>query len=102
MSPKLTSAQRAEDLIDQLEDLAVEAGHLMKEATEETVKKQLGAFKERMQDISYRLKGYYEDVEQAVISGARTTDRTIRNHPYESMAVALAVGVLIGALLRNR
>lgn len=33
---------------------------------------------------------------------ARTTDATIRSHPYESMAVAFGVGVLIGALWKSR
>lgn len=32
----------------------------------------------------------------------KTTDATIRSHPYESLAVAFGVGVLIGALWKSR
>ena len=97
-----STSRKAEALIDQLEDMVEEAGHLIKETTEDAVKKQLSAFRERMQDVSDRLKGYYEDVEEAVVSGAKTTDKAIRNHPYEALAISLAIGVLIGALIRSK
>jgi ElaB/YqjD/DUF883 family membrane-anchored ribosome-binding protein len=97
-----STSRKAEALIDQLEDMVEEAGQLIKETTEESVKKQLNAFKENMLDLSEKLKGYYEDVEEAVVSGAKTTDKAIRNHPYEALAISLAIGVLIGALIRSK
>ena len=39
--------------------------------------------------------------ERKVVAGARATDETIRAHPYESLAIALGVGVLLGALIRR-
>jgi ElaB/YqjD/DUF883 family membrane-anchored ribosome-binding protein len=33
---------------------------------------------------------------------AKKTDDTIRAHPYESIAVAFGVGILLGALLRRK
>ncbi len=101
MPKKSSAARKAEALIDQLEDMVEEAGDLMKESTEETVKEQLGAFRSRMQDLSDRLKNYYDDVEDAVVSGAKTTDRAIRSHPYETLAISLAIGVLLGAFIRS-
>jgi ElaB/YqjD/DUF883 family membrane-anchored ribosome-binding protein len=97
-----STTRKAEAMIDQLEGMVEEAGQLIKETTEESVKKQLNAFKDNMQDLSNKLKGYYDDVEEAVVSGAKTTDKVIRNHPYESLAISLAIGVLIGALIRSR
>lgn len=97
-----STSRKAEALIDQLEDMVEEAGHLIKETTEDTVKKQLNAFKDKMQDMSDKLRGYYDEVEDAVVTGAKTTDKAIRNHPYEALAISLAIGVLIGALIRSR
>jgi ElaB/YqjD/DUF883 family membrane-anchored ribosome-binding protein len=79
-----------------------EAGDLMKETTEDTVKKQLSNFKDKMQDLNDRLKNYYEDVEDAIVTGAKTTDKVIRNNPYEALAISLAIGVLLGAFIKSR
>lgn len=35
-------------------------------------------------------------------AAARKTNQTIRAHPYQSLAVALGIGVLVGALLRRK
>lgn len=101
MPKKSSAARKAEALIDQLEDMVDEAGNLMKESTEDTVKEQLGMFRSRIQDVSDRIKNYYDDVEDVVMSGAKTTDKAIRNHPYETLAISLAIGVLLGAFIRS-
>jgi ElaB/YqjD/DUF883 family membrane-anchored ribosome-binding protein len=49
-----------------------------------------------------KLNDYYGTAKEKVVAGARRTDETIRSHPYESLAVALGVGVLVGALIRRR
>ena len=36
---------------------------------------------------------------ESIKQGARSTDRVIRDHPYESIGIALGVGVLIGIVL---
>jgi len=102
MAKQGSAARSAEALIGQLEDMVEEAGQLMNETVEDTVKKQLKEFKEKIEGLKQRLIAYYEDIEEAVVSGAKTTDKAIREHPYESLAIALAVGVLIGALIRSR
>jgi len=102
MPRKSTTARKAEALIDQLEGMVEEAGDLMKETTEDTVKKQLSHFKDKMQDLNDRLKNYYDDVEDAIVTGAKTTDKVIRNNPYEALAISLAIGVLLGAFIKSR
>ena len=69
------------------------AGEFVGEKTE--------AMRERLQHAQERLEQFYTTARARVISGARTTDATIRAHPYESLAVAIGVGVLIGALVRR-
>jgi len=44
-----------------------------------------------------RLTDLYDSAKEKVTEGARRTDEAIRAHPYESLAIALGVGVLIGA-----
>jgi ElaB/YqjD/DUF883 family membrane-anchored ribosome-binding protein len=43
----------------------------------------------------------YGKARKSVVAGARYTDETIRTHPYQSLAIALGVGVLVGALIRR-
>lgn len=97
-----STSRKAEVLIDQLEEMVDEASQLIQETAEETIKKQLNVFRDNMQDLSEKLKSYYEDVEEAVVTSAKTTDKVIRNHPYQALAISLAIGVLIGALIRSR
>jgi len=55
----------------------------------------------RLKDTQESLAEYYEIAKERVTEGARRADETIRSHPYESLAIALGVGVVIGALLRR-
>jgi len=57
---------------------------------------------DRFSDVSEKVRGQYRNAQKKVVAGARAADETIRSHPYESLAVALGVGVLLGALLRRR
>jgi len=43
----------------------------------------------------------YDRARHNVVAGAKYTDETIRQHPYQSLAIALGVGVLLGALIRR-
>ncbi len=41
-------------------------------------------------------------LEARVVSGARATDRAIREHPYQSLGLAFGVGLLLGVLIGRR
>ena len=43
-----------------------------------------------------------ENIQEKTAASARATDRTIRQHPYESIGIAFGVGVLIGVLINRR
>lgn len=55
----------------------------------------------RFEQLQTKAVDAYDDARKKVIAGARATDETIRSHPYESLAIALGVGVLLGAFLRR-
>lgn len=48
------------------------------------------------------MEDIYGVARKKVVSGARQADDAIRSHPYESLAIALGVGVLLGALIKRR
>ena len=58
--------------------------------------------KSRLQASVGRMKETCQDLEQKVVTGAKATDKVIREHPYESIGVALGVGLLIGVLVTRK
>jgi ElaB/YqjD/DUF883 family membrane-anchored ribosome-binding protein len=61
----------------------------------------LADLQDRLSGMADRVKGAYKTARRNVVNGAHQTDQTIRTHPYQSLAVALGLGVLVGALLRR-
>jgi len=41
-------------------------------------------------------------LEEKAKQGAKATDKVIRNHPYQSIGIAVGIGVLIGVLVARR
>ena len=67
----------------------------------EGASEKLNELRERFSDLQAKASNLYSDARRKVVAGARATDETIRTHPYESLALALGVGVLLGALIRR-
>ena len=44
----------------------------------------------------------YDGAKKKVVAGAKYTDTAIRENPYQALAIALGVGVLIGVLVGRR
>jgi ElaB/YqjD/DUF883 family membrane-anchored ribosome-binding protein len=49
-----------------------------------------------------RAKDIYASAQNGVISGAKTTDRVIRQNPYQAVGIAFGVGLLIGFLVKRK
>ena len=76
---------------------------------EELIKATTGEIGEKSREARLRLKTALETaresceaLQEKAVEGAKATDRTIRTHPYESLGVALGVGVLLGLLLARK
>jgi|SRR5690348_6856611 ElaB/YqjD/DUF883 family membrane-anchored ribosome-binding protein len=76
---------------------------------EDLVKATAGEVSERVREARARLADALESAKQScarlgpkAIEGAKATDRAIREHPYESMGVAFAVGVLLGVIVSRK
>lgn len=108
-----TTAETPEQLIEHISRLMAEAEAMVAGPHTEQMGGKLASIKERLEaarqqltDVYGRTRAQIADVYDRartnVVAGARYTDETIRSHPYQSLAVALGVGVLLGALIGRR
>jgi ElaB/YqjD/DUF883 family membrane-anchored ribosome-binding protein len=90
--------QNIQKLMDEVESLVAKSG----DSANHAIGDKLTALKDRLSGATDKAREYYTTARKKVVAGAHQADETIRSHPYESLAVALGVGVLLGALLRRR
>jgi ElaB/YqjD/DUF883 family membrane-anchored ribosome-binding protein len=76
---------------------------------EELLKATAGAGGENVKAAHGRLalalesaKATCERLKEKTVEAAKATDHVIREHPYESIGIALSVGLLIGVLVGRR
>lgn len=96
-----TTAETPEQLIEHISRLMAEAEAMIAGPVADQAGGRLAEIKDRLETARVKLTDAYGRARQGVVAGAKYTDETIRNYPYQSLAVALGVGVLIGALIRR-
>jgi ElaB/YqjD/DUF883 family membrane-anchored ribosome-binding protein len=101
MKKRSATAETPEQMVSHLRDLLGEAEKMVGGSASEYVGEKAEALRERFSDAQERLSELYHAAQEKVVDSAKTADKTIRAHPYESIAIALGVGVLVGALLRR-
>lgn len=72
--------------------------HATKDAVGDTTKE----VRERLVETLESAKRTCHRLEGEVLKGAKAADRVVREHPYESLGVALGVGLLIGILVTRK
>lgn len=102
MKSRSHSGETAEEVLSNLRTLIAEAEELIGSGVANTSSEVLEDVRSRLSDGLEKLNDYYGTAKEKVVAGARRTDETIRAHPYESLAIALGVGVLVGALIRRQ
>jgi ElaB/YqjD/DUF883 family membrane-anchored ribosome-binding protein len=101
MKKRNGTTESPEQLVTHLRDLLAEAEQLVGDSAGEFVGEKSEDMRARLQHAQERLQEFYSTARDKVVAGAKSTDATIRSHPYESLAVALGIGLLIGALMRR-
>lgn len=100
-----TNFETPEALRHDSQTLANEA-HAMLEATASIADEKVSEARKRLTvalaSVKECAKHSYHQVEEKAAAGARQADTVIRTHPYESVAVALGIGTLLGILLSRR
>ncbi len=68
----------------------------------EGAQSRLADIKDRLDSAREKVGEVYNSARKNVVAGAKYTDGQIREHPYQSLGIALGVGVLIGVLVGRR
>ncbi len=56
----------------------------------------------RLREALERARALYGQLQERTVAAAKATDRAVREHPYQSLGIAFAVGLLIGVLASRR
>lgn len=98
------TAQTPDDVLSELRSLMAEAERILGQAPHDTgnCEATMAALRERLEATQARVAELYEKGKKKVAAGAKYADETIRDNPYQSIAVALGVGLLAGVLLGRR
>jgi len=102
MKNNKTPAQTPKELLADLQALVSEAEKMMGESISEHTEDAMSAMRSRYAAAQERVGELYEGARTRVIAGAKCTDTAIRENPYQSMAIAAGVGLLVGVLLGRR
>lgn len=101
MSTKKSTAETPEQIVENLRALIAEAEKAIGGEFTAGAEESLSGLRDRLAETKQKAEHYLSVARDKVVHGAKQADATIRSHPYESLAVALGVGVLIGALIRR-
>ncbi|MEZ0217321.1 MAG: hypothetical protein ACAH89_09320 [Rariglobus sp.] len=96
------TAQTPKELLNDLHRLAAEAEKMMGDSLSEHTEEAVGALRARFDAAHERLSELCSCAKQKVVAGAKCTDQAIRANPYQSLAIAVGVGVLVGVLVGRR
>ncbi len=80
----------------------VEDARGLLEATAEIADEKVAAARKRLGEALESGMETYEVLQERVVKGAKMADKTVRDHPYQSMAIAFGVGAVIGYLISRR
>jgi ElaB/YqjD/DUF883 family membrane-anchored ribosome-binding protein len=97
-----TTTQKPEALLTDLRALVTEAEQMFSDAVHPDDAEAVTSLRARFDAAQERLSDFYANTKKNVSAGARYTDDAIRANPYQSLAIALGAGLLIGALLGRR
>ena len=90
-----------EKLVSDLKSVARDTEELLKASAGEVSEKAREA-RARLMLAVERAKESCERLQEKAMAGAKATDKTIREHPYQSIGVAFGVGLLIGVLVTRK
>ena len=97
----MTTSEANKRLVGDLKSVAHDAEELMK-ATANQAGEKVVELRERLSTALESAKVTAQRLEEKTIEAAKATDRTIREHPYQSIGIAFGVGLLIGVLVARK
>jgi ElaB/YqjD/DUF883 family membrane-anchored ribosome-binding protein len=97
-----TTAQTPKELLDNLHALVADVEKMMGAALFDQTEEALDALRERFAAAQERLNELYQGAKTRVVAEAQSTDDSIRANPYQAIALAARIGLLVGVLLGRR
>ena len=97
----MTTEQANERMADDLATVVSDAEDLLKATAGQTGEK-VNEVRSRLAAAIESAKATCHRLEEKTLAAAKATDRTIREHPYESIGIAFGVGLLVGVLVARR
>jgi ElaB/YqjD/DUF883 family membrane-anchored ribosome-binding protein len=97
-----SAAQTPADLLNDLRTLVVDAEKMIEASVSEHTDEAMSALRTRYAAAQERVGELYDSAKKNVTAGAKYTDETIRANPYQSIAIAAGVGLLVGVLIGRR
>lgn len=94
-----TTAQTPEALLHDLQTLVAEAEKMVSSSVSEHTDDAVASLRTRFEAAQARFGHLYDGARKRIVAGARCTDESIRANPYQSIAIAAGVGLLLGVLL---
>ena len=93
---------KVEAVIANISQLMAEAELMLNESTSQHAEDQIYLLRARTDTLRTHLASCCTNAGQALAEGARRTDRAIRTHPYQALAIGLGAGLTLGVLLGRR
>ncbi len=90
-----------EQLTEELQAIANEAEMLIQSKSEDLVEK-TKELRDKLASALDTANDTVESLETQAAKGIKAADRAIRSHPYQSLGIALGVGLAVGLLLKRR
>ena len=96
------TAPTPSELVTELQALLAEAEAMIADSATEHAAEAVDSLHSRFVDAQERFSDAYAGARKRVIAGAKSADASIRANPYQTVAIALGVGVLLGVLVGRR
>ena len=100
--PRLTDARTPEALLNELRALVAEAELMLNDGGDGDGAEVVTTMRARFDAAQEQLTALCAGVRKNVAAGARHADEAIRANPYQSLAIALGAGLLLGIVLGRR
>jgi ElaB/YqjD/DUF883 family membrane-anchored ribosome-binding protein len=94
-----TQRMEGQNVIEELETAVQEGEASLRDLSGDKT----GELRARLQAAVDKAKAVCDRLQEKTVAAAKATDRTVREHPYQSIGIAFGVGMLIGILaMRSR
>jgi ElaB/YqjD/DUF883 family membrane-anchored ribosome-binding protein len=90
------------EIINEMQGLVAEATTMMKDSVTEHSAEAIDNLRNRFGAAQERFTDLYQGARKRVVKGAKQADATIRENPYQSIAVAAGVGLIVGLIVGRR